>query len=60
MTIKYLHWGYATFSVEIATVSIILSPVMTPLMVSLLASGKKISIQALPMLVSIVETVIFQ
>jgi len=59
VTIKYFHWGYAAFSVEIATVSIILSPVMTPLIVSLLASGTKISIQALPMLVSIVETVIF-
>lgn len=31
---------------------------MTPLMVSLLASGTNISIKALPMLVSIVETVI--
>ena len=36
----------------------ILSPIMSPLMVSLLASGTNISIKALPMLVSIVETVI--
>ena len=40
------------------TVSTILSPVMTPLMVSLLASGAKITIHGLPMFVSIIETVI--
>ena len=40
------------------TVSTILSPFMTPLLVSLLASGTHISIKALPMFVSIVETVI--
>lgn len=46
------------FSVGMTTVSTILSPIMTPLMVSLLASGANISIKALPMLISIVETVI--
>lgn len=46
------------FSVGMTTVSTILSPVMTPLLVSFLASGTHISIKALPMLVSIVETVI--
>ena len=40
------------------TVSTLLSPFMTPLLVSLLASGTHISIKALPMFVSIVETVI--
>lgn len=40
------------------TVSTILSPVMTPLMVSFLASGAKITIHGLPMFVSIIETVI--
>ena len=33
-------------------------PVMTPLMVSLLASGAKITIHGLPMFISIIETVI--
>ena len=46
------------FSVGMTTVSTILSPVMTPFLVSFLASGTHISIKALPMLVSIVETVI--
>lgn len=55
---SYLCGGDVAFSVGMTTVSTILSPVMTPLMVSLLASGTKISIQGLPMLVSIVETVI--
>lgn len=40
------------------TVSTLLSPVMTPLLVSFLASGTKISIKGLPMFVSIIETVI--
>ena len=56
---SYLCGGDVAFSVGMTTVSTILSPVMTPLMVSLLASGTHISIKALPMLVSIVETVIF-
>ncbi len=55
---SYLCGGDVAFSVGMTTVSTILSPVMTPLMVSLLASGTHISIKALPMLVSIVETVI--
>ena len=46
------------FSVGMTTVSTILSPVMTPLMVSFLASGAKITINGLPMFVSIIETVI--
>ena len=55
---SYLCGGDVAFSVGMTTVSTILSPVMTPLMVSLLASGTNISIKALPMLISIVETVI--
>lgn len=55
---SYLCGGDVAFSVGMTTVSTILSPVMTPFMVSMLASGTKISIQALPMLISIVETVI--
>lgn len=55
---SYLCGGDVAFSVGMTTVSTILSPIMTPLMVSLLASGANISIKALPMLISIVETVI--
>ncbi|MDY2726428.1 bile acid:sodium symporter family protein [Anaerostipes faecalis] len=55
---SYLCGGDVAFSVGMTTVSTILSPVMTPLMVSFLASGTKISIQGFPMLVSIIETVI--
>ena len=51
--------GDVAFSVGMTTVSTLLSPVMTPLMVSLLASGTHISIKGLPMFVSIIETVIF-
>ena len=54
----YLCGGDVAFSVGMTTVSTILSPFMTPLLVSLLASGTHISIKALPMFVSIVETVI--
>ena len=52
---SYLCGGDVAFSVGMTT---ILSPVMTPLMVSLLASGAKITIHGLPMFVSIIETVI--
>ena len=55
---SYLCGGDVAFSVGMTTVSTILSPVMTPFLVSFLASGTHISIKALPMLVSIVETVI--
>ena len=55
---SYLCGGDVAFSVGMTTVSTILSPFMTPLLVSLLASGTHISIKALPMFVSIVETVI--
>ena len=51
---SYLCGGDVAFSVGMTTVSTILSPVMTPLLVSFLASGTHISIKALPMLVSIV------
>ena len=54
---SYLCGGDVAFSVGMTTVSTILSPVMT-LMVSLLASGAKITIHGLPMFVSIIETVI--
>lgn len=40
------------------TVSTLLSPVATPLLVSLLASGTQITIKGIPMFVSIIETVI--
>ena len=56
---SYLCGGDVAFSVGMTTVSTILSPVMTPFMVSILASGTKISIHGFPMLVSIMETVIF-
>lgn len=55
---SYLCGGDVAFSVGMTTVSTLLSPVATPLMVSLLASGTKISIQGIPMFVSIIETVI--
>ena len=55
---SYLCGGDVAFSVGMTTVSTILSPVMTPLMVSFLASGTKIAIHGFPMLISIVETVI--
>ena len=55
---SYLCGGDVAFSVGMTTVSTLLSPFMTPLLVSFLASGTEISIQALPMFVSIIETVI--
>ena len=55
---SYLCGGDVAFSVGMTTVSTLLSPIMTPLMVSLLASGTQIEIQAIPMFVSIIETVI--
>ena len=56
---SYLCGGDVAFSVGMTTVSTLLSPFMTPLLVSLLASGTHVSIKALPMFVSIIETVIF-
>ena len=55
---SYLCGGDVAFSVGMTTVSTLISPVMTPLLVSLLASGTQITIQGLPMFVSIIETVI--
>lgn len=55
---SYLCGGDVAFSVGMTTVSTLLSPVMTPLMVAFLASGATIKISALPMFVSIMETVI--
>lgn len=55
---SYLCGGDVAFSVGMTTVSTLLSPVMTPLLVSFLARGTKITIQGLPMFVSIIETVI--
>ena len=55
---SYLCGGDVAFSVGMTTVSTLLSPIMTPLLVSFLASGTKINIQGLPMFVSIIETVI--
>lgn len=55
---SYLCGGDVAFSVGMTTVSTLLSPVMTPLLVAFLASGTKITIEGLPMFVSIIETVI--
>jgi BASS family bile acid:Na+ symporter len=55
---SYLCGGDVAFSVGMTTVSTLLSPVMTPIMVSLLAHGAKISIHGFPMFVSILETVL--
>ena len=55
---SYLCGGDVAFSVGMTTVSTLLSPVMTPLMVAFLASGTKITIEGLPMFVSIIETAI--
>lgn len=55
---SYLCGGDVAFSVGMTTVSTLLSPIMTPLLVSLLASGTEIQISAIPMFVSIIETVI--
>ena len=55
---SYLCNGDVAFSVGMTTASTILSPVMTPLLISLLASGATVHIKAFPMFVSIIETVI--
>ncbi|MGI6118096.1 MAG: bile acid:sodium symporter family protein [Bilifractor sp.] len=55
---SYLCNGDVAFSVGMTTASTILSPFMTPLLVSLLASGATVQIKAFPMFVSIIETVI--
>ncbi len=55
---SYLCGGDVAFSVGMTTVSTLVSPVMTPLMVSFLARGTQITIKGLPMFVSIIETVI--
>lgn len=53
---SYLCGGDVAFSVGMTTVSTLLSPIMTPLLVAFLASGTKITIEGLPMFVSIIET----
>lgn len=55
---SYLCGGDVAFSVGMTTASTILSPVMTPLMVSLLAGGAVVDIKGFPMFVSIIETVL--
>jgi BASS family bile acid:Na+ symporter len=55
---SYLCHGDVAFSVGMTTASTLLSPIMTPLLVSMLASGATVHIQAFPMFVSIIETVI--
>ena len=55
---SYLCGGDVAFSVGMATDFTLLSPIMTPILVSFLASGATISIKAMPMFVSIIETVI--
>ena len=55
---SYLCHGDVAFSVGMTTVSTLLAPFMTPLLVSFLASGASIEISPLPMFLSIIETVI--
>ncbi len=55
---SYLCHGDVALSVGMTTVSTLLAPVMTPLLVSWLAGGIRIHIGFLPMFVSILETVI--
>ena len=55
---SYLCGGDVAFSVGMTTVSTLLSPIATPLLVSFLASGTQITIKGIPMFVSIIETVI--
>ena len=55
---SYLCGGDVAFSVGMTTVSTLLSPIMTPLLLSFVASGATISINAMPMFVCIIETVI--
>lgn len=55
---SYLCGGDVAFSVGMTTVSTLLSPVATPLLVSFLASGTQITIKGIPMFISIIETVI--
>jgi len=55
---SYLCHGDVAFSVGMTTASTLLSPVMTPLLISFLASGATVQIKAFPMFVSIIETVI--
>ncbi len=55
---SYLCGGDVAFSVGMTTVSTILSPVVTPLMVSILASSTSVHINAIPVFISIIETVI--
>lgn len=55
---SYLCHGDVAFSVGMTTASTLLSPVMTPLLISFLASGATVHIKAFPMFVSIIETVI--
>ena len=55
---SYLCGGDVAFSVGMTTASTILSPVMTPLMVSLLAGGAVVKIHGFPMFISIIETVL--
>ncbi|MBQ9066346.1 MAG: bile acid:sodium symporter family protein [Clostridia bacterium] len=56
---SYLCHGDVAFSVGMTTVSTLLSPVMTPLLVSWLAGGIRIEIGFFPMFLSILETVLF-
>ena len=51
---SYLCGGDVAFSVGMTTVSTLVSPVMTPLMVSFLARGTQITIKGLPMFESVV------
>lgn len=55
---SYLCHGDVAYSVGMSTVSTILAPLMTPLLVTWMASGMSVDIAPFPMFLSITETVI--
>ena len=55
---SYLCHGDVAYSVGMSTVSNALAPLMTPLLVTWMASGMSIDIAPFPMFLSITETVI--
>ncbi|MGI6590901.1 MAG: bile acid:sodium symporter family protein [Eggerthellaceae bacterium] len=55
---SYLCHGDVAYSVGLSTVSTLLAPLMTPFLVTQMANGISIHLEALPMFLSIIETVI--
>lgn len=55
---SYLCHGDVAYSVGLSTVSTLLAPIMTPLLVTQLAGGISIELAPLPMFLSIIETII--